>query len=1089
MNHKPTPTAADAALVRQRRLELVSATCLAGASGALALLGMRFRYAPGDETFLPGMDQWPGQCGWALALAACLMLIAWWVRGVSGKRLQWAVASSLFLHLLLCVCLQVLPLAFPLSAQTELAEVPGRPLEELTLPDHGGMEAPEVQAVWERPTQALAREREIELERQTMQANAPNQPQPVETSRSTEIAKAELKPQEQPVELPRDPAQPLERQSLEMPRPVAETVTQPTPTAAKPAPAEATPRATQTRQRTDPTPREREAEAIAAATPRMSAANLRPQRTEVQPQAAPTSQVPLQDRMAAAAAAAQPLATAELPRSQSPAAAQPTLRDTSTPPLQQQSVARPVERVAANSPTSLADASLTTVRPDRAAAAVPTPNAAPTGGEAVSLARSTPSASTTAEVSAAAAESVAVPAASRSTTAQMADSSPSSTATRSRRGTLPLSSGSGSSGSTAATSSTAQISGSGSLARQAANSATPHMGSATSLFPAAGGIAGATTGSTGRSVAAVGTQAAEVAVATGGSSSSAGGQGATGLIGDPGGAIVSRRTSGVPGSSAVMVAGTSGSTGATGPASTGNGSAPTRSVATTRGAGASGQGTAATEPSARLGAETGSAAGSGAGLTASRTGAMVGLPGELAAAEQSGQLVLAGPQSAAAAGGLLAGPQRNSVPRRSAGLPGSNGGPAETALPAGGGGAIPAAAAVGQMARATGSNAGPRMAAAGQIAGLMKTAIPGVGLSPEAKVSASFSMRQSEARRDATRSLGGTVASEEAVERGLRWLAQHQQADGSWSIHQFNCDDHQCDGHGSFHANSAATGLALLAFLGAGYTHQTGQHQIVVDRGLKWLLSRQKPDGDLFADETEFVWFYGHGMASIALCEAYGLTKDPTLQGPAQASLDFIVRSQHPEFGGWRYRPRFESDTSVSGWQLMALKSGEISGLTVPASAYAGVSRWLDTVENQRFPGQFAYHPSKPASLAMTAEGLLMRQYLGAGRDDTRLVAGAEYLRQHLPDQNQWDAYFWYYGTQVMFHMQGEYWDEWNSRLRDTLVSTQLKEGGAAGSWHPTRPTAEKWSSAGGRHYVTCMHLLMLEVYYRHLPLYLELSK
>lgn len=381
------------------------------------------------------------------------------------------------------------------------------------------------------------------------------------------------------------------------------------------------------------------------------------------------------------------------------------------------------------------------------------------------------------------------------------------------------------------------------------------------------------------------------------------------------------------------------------------------------------------------------------------------------------------------------------------------------------------------------------LASESQLAGLIKRVVPGIGSSPEAMISESLSMRKAESRRDATKALGGSEESEQAVERGLVWLAQHQYADGHWSIHDLRCQDHACTGHGSFHSDTAATGLALLTFLGAGYTHQSGQYQAVVERAVKWHLQHQKPDGDLFADEAGFAWFYGHGMASIALCEAYGLTKDPALKEPAQKALDFIVAGQHPEFGGWRYRPQFESDTSVSGWQLMALKSGEMSGLNIPKEAYAGVTKWLDSVESQSAPGQFTYHPSRPASPAMTAEGLLMRQYLGSKRNDSRLIAGAESLRQHLPDLNQRDAYYWYYGTQVMFHMQGEYWDEWNSHLRDTLVNSQMKDGGSSGSWNPAQPTPEKWGEAGGRHYVTCLNLLMLEVYYRHLPLYLELEK
>ena len=350
-------------------------------------------------------------------------------------------------------------------------------------------------------------------------------------------------------------------------------------------------------------------------------------------------------------------------------------------------------------------------------------------------------------------------------------------------------------------------------------------------------------------------------------------------------------------------------------------------------------------------------------------------------------------------------------------------------------------------------------------------------------------MRKQALRKEAIQALGGNEASEKAVEAGLAWLARHQHPDGRWSIHGFHtqCKDHRCTGPGSFQSDTAATGLSLLAFLGAGYTHRSGKHQQTVSRALTWLLSHQKQNGDLFYGEAKFVWLYSHGMASIALCEAYGMSKDPKLRQPAQKALDFIIASQHPKFGGWRYRPQFESDTSVSGWQVMALKSGEMAGLKVPPKVYAGVNRWLDSVE--RTGGRYAYHPTRAVSLAMSAEALLMRQYLGAARNNPKLLAGAEHLRQHLPQLEQRDAYYWYYATQVMFHMQGPYWDEWNGRLRDLLINTQLKDGGPGGSWNPDRPTQAKWGKAGGRLYLTCLNLLMLEVYYRHLPLYLQLEK
>ena len=126
----------------------------------------------------------------------------------------------------------------------------------------------------------------------------------------------------------------------------------------------------------------------------------------------------------------------------------------------------------------------------------------------------------------------------------------------------------------------------------------------------------------------------------------------------------------------------------------------------------------------------------------------------------------------------------------------------------------------------------------------------------------------------------------------------------------------------------------------------------------------------------------------------------------------------------------------------------------------------------------------------MTAEGLLMRQYLGARRDNNAVQAGASYLRQRLPRSESRDVYYWYYATQVMFHMQGEYWETWNA-------VTARHAGRLAGKRWPgpwqlesrQLPTKDTWGRSGGRHYVTCMNLLMLEVYYRHLPLYIELDR
>ena len=375
---------------------------------------------------------------------------------------------------------------------------------------------------------------------------------------------------------------------------------------------------------------------------------------------------------------------------------------------------------------------------------------------------------------------------------------------------------------------------------------------------------------------------------------------------------------------------------------------------------------------------------------------------------------------------------------------------------------------------------------------VMDTAVPGLR------------QRDRSMRDDSVRRLGGSESSERAVELGLEFLARYQNAHGSWRLRGFSrgVAGLEDEPDAIMQSDTAATGLALLAFLGAGYTHTDGKYREVVDRGIAFLLAAQKPNGDLFipmdAQSDKNVWLYSHGIASIAMCEAYGMTRDPSLERAAQGALDFIVASQHPDEGGWRYAPRSGADTSVSGWQLMALKSGELAGLNAPADCYERVRHWLDGAKASGEPGLYVYRPSskqahqKSPSRVMTAEGMLMRQYLGWNRENPEMIAGADHLLANLPlweGRGQRDSYYWYYATQVMFQMQGDYWKSWNDRLRKLLTERQVTKGPAAGSWEPLGAVPDRWGREGGRIYVTAMHLLMLEVYYRHLPLYRNLDE
>lgn len=348
---------------------------------------------------------------------------------------------------------------------------------------------------------------------------------------------------------------------------------------------------------------------------------------------------------------------------------------------------------------------------------------------------------------------------------------------------------------------------------------------------------------------------------------------------------------------------------------------------------------------------------------------------------------------------------------------------------------------------------------------------------------AMFSLRQGDVRREYIELFGGSAETEAAVNRGLAWLAQHQFEDGHWSLHQLDPPEksmHATPGAGNAISDTAATGLALLAFLGAGHTHHEGEYRPVVERGLAWLIARQQPDGNLFAERAGNAWMYSHGIAAIALCEAFGLTQDPNLREPAQKALQFIVAAQHPSTGGWRYTPGEAGDTSVVGWQVMALKSGEMAGLEVPSATLDLARRWLASAAGSGGSlGTFGY-TGPGGSLAMTAEGLLCHQFLGCRRDDPQLTAGVRILYTNLPQQDRETSYYWYYATQVLYHVQGQEWDAWNRAMRELIVGTQIRDGHLAGTWDPR----DQWEQAGGRLYATCLRLLILETYYRHLPLY-----
>lgn len=337
-----------------------------------------------------------------------------------------------------------------------------------------------------------------------------------------------------------------------------------------------------------------------------------------------------------------------------------------------------------------------------------------------------------------------------------------------------------------------------------------------------------------------------------------------------------------------------------------------------------------------------------------------------------------------------------------------------------------------------------------------------------------FSGRTGGLKERLVNSGGGTAVTEGAVRAALEWLKRQQKSDGSWSLRGPYRD-------GAVIENEiAATALALLAFQGAGHTHridESSDYARVVATGTKALLDRFDPAHHNWTQSQH--GGYTEALATISVCELYGMTQDRRFRKPAGDMVRLCLDAQSPQ-GGWRYRPQSDSDTSVTGWFVMSLYSGRAAGLSVPNSALLKVGQYLDAAATSN-GSRYGYQAGTAARRSMTAEGLLCRQLLGWGGNDPRLVDGVNYLLAEPPDWNRLDSYTWYYATQVCHHIQGDPWVAWNGVMREVLPENQIKEGPEAGSWPPQ---GDPQQNAGGRLYVTCLCTYMLEVYYRHLPIY-----
>jgi len=377
--------------------------------------------------------------------------------------------------------------------------------------------------------------------------------------------------------------------------------------------------------------------------------------------------------------------------------------------------------------------------------------------------------------------------------------------------------------------------------------------------------------------------------------------------------------------------------------------------------------------------------------------------------------------------------------------------------------------------------------------------------------------RDRQSRTDVLKRFGGTRKTERAVADGLAWLAVHQRPDGIWDRRGFNrmCpDDDRCSQtavtHAGRNADVGLSALAALAFLGAGHTHEQGDCAETLSRVFSYLLAQQDAAGSFSAGSG--FQMYNDAIATIAIAEAFAMTKDPVLDEPLRRAIAHLVRSQQPG-GGWDYTSDTttnRNDTSITSWVVMAFKSARAAGVSVPLSARL---RLIEHFDRAVEPGGRVWYADKSDSAnrpgyrrrygpAMIATSLFARSAFGFRLDDALSARQVDQLLSDPPNLDKLrerdssglhSAYYWYYGTLGMFNVGGEPWRQWNAALRRSVLEYQerpvTRTGGrrhSFGSWPAFGRGWGKWGRTGGRVYSTAINTLTLEIYYRYVPAYLS---
>jgi hypothetical protein len=275
-------------------------------------------------------------------------------------------------------------------------------------------------------------------------------------------------------------------------------------------------------------------------------------------------------------------------------------------------------------------------------------------------------------------------------------------------------------------------------------------------------------------------------------------------------------------------------------------------------------------------------------------------------------------------------------------------------------------------------------------------------------------------------------ANDQAVQRGLAYLAGRQHDDGSY-------------GEGAYRGNVAVTAFVGRAMMAAGSKPGAGQYGDRLTKSVDYLLRIAQPNGLIASKEPrEHGPMYGHAFALGFLAECQQASPRPEVRQKMAKAVELIVKSQNRE-GGWRYRPEpQDADLSVTVTQLSALLAARDGGIDVPEATVRQAVAYVKKSQNE--DGGFRYMFQGGTSGFARSAAAVAVLFRAAGQDGPEAHKGLAYLLKFPPGAGigQPELFYFYghyYAAQAISHAGPQTWDRWYPAVREGLLAQQLKNG------------------------------------------------